>query len=816
MRISFNWLKEYQNFNTSPVETASLLTSCGLEVESVEEYYSVPGGMKGLVIGHVLTCEKHPSVDRLSLTTVDIGNEEIKKIVCGAPNIKAGQKVVVAPVGTTVYPVSGTPFEIRNAKIRGENSEGMICAEDEIGLGISHEGVLILKDDARIGSLASDYFNVTSDYVFEIGLTPNRVDAASHYGVARDLNAVLDLIPSPSPKEKEALRLVSLEKFSIDNTNLPIAIEVKDVVVCPRYCGITVSGVVVAPSPKWLQQRLISIGMHPAYNIVDITNFVLHECGQPLHAFDADKISGKKIILQKLKEGTPFTTLDGKERKLSADDLMICDAEKPMCIAGVFGGINSGITEATKNIFIESAFFSPETIRKTVRYHGLHTDASFRFERGADVSMALYALKRAAVLIREIAGGKISSDVTDVYPSPVQKRNISLDWNYLNTLCGFEVDRKTAENILSSLGFEIKSSNSSLSVDVPHHKTDVVYSADLVEEILRIYGYNKIPMSKKISISFSDEKANNTDRQKNNISAYLSSCGFSEIMTNSLTAKQNTEKLSEKKIIPLLNPLSVELDVMRTEMFLTGLESVRYNLNRQQDDLKFFEFGKVYSKENQGNREETRLALYITGNKNPHSWNSAPVSADFFFLKAYVENIFSRIGIQMKDGKLETENVSGNTYSYRTIISLGKNILVSYGLLNRALLRSYDIDALVFHADLNWDSISEMASKHSVSFKELPRFPHVKRDISMIIDKATSYASIHELAYSTEKNLLRDVNLFDLYEGENIPAGKKSCALSFYLRDDAKTLTDSEIDAVVNRFINAFEKKLGAVVRKSV
>jgi phenylalanyl-tRNA synthetase beta chain len=811
MRISYSWLKEYLDFNLSPAETATVLTNCGLEVESVEEYYSVPGGMKGLVIGHVQTCEKHPSADRLSLTTVDIGNGEVKKIVCGAPNIKAGQKVVVAPVGTTVHPVTGAPFEIKNAKIRGESSEGMICAEDEIGLGTSHEGVLILKEDAKVGSLASEYFNVTSDYVFEIGLTPNRADAASHYGVARDLKASL---LQNSKSEKTNLQLPSVEIFSVDNKNLSVAIEVKDAIACPRYCVITISGVTVAHSPKWLQQRLLSIGIHPINNIVDLTNFVLHECGQPLHAFDADKISGKKVVVQKLKEGTSFVTLDGKERKLSSDDLMICDSEKPMCIAGVFGGINSGITEATKNIFIESASFSPETIRKTVRHHGLHTDASFRFERGADVSTTLYAMKRAAILIREIAGGKISSDITDVYPSPIQKKNIVLDWNYLNTLSGFDVDKKAAENILVSLGFEIKSGTDSISVAVPHHKTDVSVPADLVEEILRVYGYNNIPMSKKISIAVADEKAKDSDALRNKIASYLAANGFSEIMTNSLTAKQNADKFSDRKAVPLLNALSAGLDVMRTKMFLTGLESVRHNVNRQQEDLKLFEFGKIYSQENNIRKEETRLAIYITGNKNLHSWNSAPVPSDFFYLKSFVENTFSRLGIRV-DENLKSENISGNIFSYGAILTSGKNILASYGALNPIVLKAFDIDSLVFYADLNWDAISELASKQSVSFKELPRFPQVKRDISMIIDKATPYASIRELAYATEKNLLRDVNLFDLYEGENIPSGKKSCALSFYLRDDAKTLTDSEIETVVSKLINAYEKKLGATVRKS-
>ncbi|MBK5285679.1 MAG: phenylalanine--tRNA ligase subunit beta [Bacteroidia bacterium] len=814
MRISYNWLKEYLNFNTSLAETDSLLTNCGLEVESMEEFSSVKGGLKGLVVGEVITCEKHPSADRLSLTTVNIGTEENKKIVCGAPNVRVGQKVVVAPVGAMVHPVSGASFEIKTAKIRGEFSEGMICAEDEIGLGTSHEGVLVLKADAKVGTLVSEYFNVTSDYIFEIGLTPNRSDAASHYGVARDLYACL--ITSASPMEKGTPALPSVEKFSVDNKDVLISVEVKDAIACPRYCGITISGITVAPSPKWLQDRLISIGIHPTNNIVDITNFVLHECGQPLHALDADKISGNKIVVQKMKEGTLFKTLDEKERKLSSADLMICDLQKPLCIAGIFGGAESGIVEKTNNIFLESAYFSPEGIRKSVRHHDLHTDASFRFERGADVSMTLYALKRAALLMREIAGGRISSDVIEVYPNPIPKKIIKLNYEYLNSLSGCIIEKETVKNILESLGFVTKENDvSSITVEVPHHKTDVVLPADLAEEILRIYGYDKIPLSKKITYSFSEQHSPESDNEKSIIKQYLASAGFSEIVTTSLTSSQQAGKVSgESVLIHLLNPLSAGLDVMRTDMFLTGLESVSYNLNRQQHDLKFFEFGKTYSRRAGAYDEVNHLVVYITGSKNPHRWNSPPAPADFFHLKAAVQNIFIRLGVEIDSEKYNTESFSDKIFSYGIKISLGKNLLASFGSLNKSVLKQFDINAPVLYADIYWNQLSEIASKHSVSFGELPRFPQVKRDISMFVDKQTSFDAIRSLAYQTEKNLLRDVNLFDLYEGENIPGGKKSCALSFILRDDSKTLTDAEIDSVVKKLISAYEKKLGAVVRQ--
>lgn len=815
MRISYKWLKEYLEFDLSPADTASVLTNCGLEVESVEEYYSVPGGMKGLVIGEVLTCEKHPAADRLSLTTVNIGTGAAKRIVCGAPNVKAGQKVIVAPVGTTVHPVKAAPFEIKNAKIRGEISEGMICAEDEIGLGVSHDGVLVLKDDAKVGSLAAEYFHITSDYVFEIGLTPNRADAASHFGVVRDLFACLSLIPG---KVKAAPQLPSVDKFSADNKNLVIPVEVKDSVACPRYCGVTVSGVAVAPSPKWLQEKLLSIGIHPTNNIVDITNFVLHECGQPLHAFDADKITGNKIIVQKLKEGTPFVTLDGKERKLSSGDLMICDAKNPLCIAGIFGGVDSGITEKTKNVFIESACFSPEGIRKSVRQHDLHTDASFRFERGTDVSMTLYAIKRAALLMKEIAGGKISSEISDFYPTPLPKKSITLHHSYLDTISGTTLDKAVSKNILVSLGFAIKSEKAdSLSVEVPYYKTDVALPADLAEEILRINGYSKIPLSNKISYSFSEHGSLQDDERINVAKDFLASSSFSEIMTISMTSEQRASNVSEPTaLVNLLNPLSAELNVMRTEMFLTGLESVSYNLNRQQHDLKLFEFGKTYSKNGKHYQEVNHLVMYLAGNKNLHRWNSAPAAVDFFYLKAFVENVFTRLGVDIHSEKFSSESFNDKIFSYGTKISSGKNLFSSYGSLSRGILKPFDINEPVFYADIHWEALLEIASQQSISFAELPRFPKVKRDISMIVDKQTSYDSIRDLAYQTEKNLLRDVNLFDLYEGENIPAGKKSCALSFILRDDAKTLTDTEIDAVVGKLINAYEKKLGAVVRKAV
>ena len=814
MRVSYNWLKDYLKFDLSPDDTASVLTNCGLEVESWEEYYSVPGGMKGLVIGEVLTCIKHPSADRLSLTTVDIGTGTAKQIVCGAPNVKAGQKVIVAPVGTTVHPVKGVPFEIKNAKIRGENSEGMICAEDEIGLGTSHNGILVLKDDAKVGSLVSEYFHITSDYVFEIGLTPNRADAASHFGVVRDLFACI----AQSSNTKSKPELPSVANFAADNKNLAIPVEVKDADACPRYCGVTVSGVMVAPSPKWLQDKLLSIGINPTNNIVDITNFVLHECGQPLHAFDADKLAGKKIIVQKLKDGTPFVTLDGKERKLSSGDLMICDEKNPLCIAGIFGGIDSGITENTKNVFIESACFSPETIRKSVRHHDLHTDASFRFERGTDVSMTMYAIKRAALLMKEIAGGKVSSEIFDFYPSPIPKKAITLNYNYLDTISGIALDKTVAKNILASLGFEITSEKAdSLTVEVPYYKTDVAVPADLAEEILRINGYDKIPLANKISYSFSEHNSQGVDERINTIKNMLAGEGFNEMMTISMTSAQRSKSVSEETaVVPLLNPLSAELNVMRTEMFLTGLESVGYNLNRQQHDLKLFEFGKTYSKNEKNYCEANHLVIYLTGNKTAHRWNSVPAPVDFFHLKAFMENIFTRLGVDINSEKFASEKISDKIFSYGTKISSGKDLLASFGSLNKNILKQFDINDPVFYADIYWDKLAEMASQHSISFNELPRFPQVKRDISMIVDKQTTYDSIRALAYQTEKNLLRDVNLFDLYEGETIPAGKKSCALSFILRDDAKTLTDTEIDSVVGKLINAYEKKLGAVVRKAV
>ena len=814
MHISYKWLKEYLEFDLSPADTANVLTNCGLEVESVEEYYSIPGGLKGLVIGEVLTCEKHPGADRLSLTTVNIGAGTAKRIVCGAPNVKAGQKVIIAPVGTTVHPVTGTPFEIKNAKIRGEVSEGMICAEDEIGLGTSHNGILVLKDDAKVGSLASEYFHVASDYVFEIGLTPNRADAASHFGVARDLFACLVL----KGNSKGEAKLPSVDKFSSDNKDFSVKIEVKDTDACPRYCGVTVSGVTVAPSPKWLQEKLLSIGIHPTNNIVDITNYVLHECGQPLHAFDADKISGRKIIVQKLKDGTPFVTLDGKERKLSSGDLMICDEKDPLCIAGVFGGLDSGISDKTKTVFIESACFSPESIRKSVRYHDLHTDASFRFERGTDVSMTLYALKRAALLMKEIAGGKISSEISDVYPSPVPKKTITLSYDYLRTISGTDLDKPVSKNILASLGFVIKSENAdSLTVEVPYHKTDVALPADLAEEILRVYGYSEIPLSKQFRYSFSEQSSPASDRQVAALRNLLAASGFGEIVTTSMTSMQRAGSVSAgAAIVSLLNPLSAELNVMRTEMLLTGLESVSYNINRQQHDLKFFEFGKAYSKKQGDYHEENMLAVYLTGNKNLQRWNSVPAPVDFFYLKAFVENIFLKLGIDMYSGNFISESLNDKIFSYGIKISSGQNRLASYGSLNRNILKQFDINVPVFYAGIHWDRLSEIASQHTISFSELPRFPQVKRDISMIVDKQTTYDSIRALAYQTEKNLLRDVNLFDLYEGENIPAGKKSCALSFILRDDAKTLTDAEIDSVINRLIAAYEKKLGATVRRAI
>ena len=824
MKISYNWLKQYIKPVPPPAEVAALLTGCGLEVESMETVETVKGGLRGLVIGEVKTKTQHPNADRLSLTTVDVGTGTFLNIVCGAPNVAAGQKVVVAMVGITVNPIEGEPFEIKKSKIRGEISEGMICAEDEIGLGKSHEGLLILKATAVIGTSVRDYFKVEDDVVFEIGLTPNHADAASHYGVARELNAVLHSSPVTVPAR--AGSLPSVNDFKIDNKDLPITVEVQDTNACPRYSGITISNVKVEESPAWLKNKLKSIGVGPINNIVDITNYVLHECGQPLHAFDADEIKGRKIIVRLAGEGKKFVTLDEAERTLSLADLMICNAEEPMCIAGVFGGIKSGIKATTKNIFIESAYFNPGSIRKTSKHHSLKTDASFRFERGTDPEMTLYALKRAALLIKEITGGKISSEIVDVYPKHIKPINIAVNYERMNKLSGIAIDRKEIKNILLSLNIKIeKETAEGLELSIPTYKNDVTGEADIVEEVLRIYGYNNIPFPQGIKMSVPKGLKVDEEKLQNNIADYLSSQGFFEMVNNSLTKS----KWTDENVVKILNPLSNDLDVMRQSLIYSGLQAIEYNRNRKRSDLKLYEFGKVYrvSRESGvGSRgmappatysllptsyqEETRLVLFLTGKRNKEQWNADKGNFTLHSLKSYINGVLLKCGAD----KAEEHTHHLSFLSTAMKASLNNEMLVQYGSVKKTLLKQFDINSDVFFADFNWDMLVRLSVKNKVVFTELPKFPEVKRDLSMVLDRHIHFGEIEKIAFATERKLLKEVNLFDVYEGNKIEQGKKSYAISFILQDNTQTLTDAQIDKAMNRLMESFEKQVGAIIRK--
>jgi phenylalanyl-tRNA synthetase beta chain len=805
MKISFNWLKEYLHINLPAEEAAALLTNCGLEVEGIDSFQSMKGGLEGLVIGEVKTCVKHPNADKLSLTTVDVGTGTPLSIVCGAPNVAAGQKVVVAMVGAKLYPTEGEPFEIKKSKIRGEASEGMICAEDEIGMGKSHAGIIVLPNDAQVGIKAKDYFKVEEDKVFEIGLTPNRADAASHIGVARDLNAVLI---SEGHNESTGVVYPSLKNFKVDNSSSPIEVVVEDLNACPRYSSITVSGVTVKDSPQWLKNRLLSIGVHPINNIVDITNYVLHEVGQPLHAFDADKITGKKVVVRKAKAGEKFVTLDNVERNLTAEDLMICNADKAMCIAGVFGGIESGITEQTKNVFIESAYFSPSSIRKTSKHHGLKTDASFRFERGTDPEITLYALKRAALLMKEIGGGTISSEILDVYSEKIPHRKVDYHFSSAEKLIGQPIEKSKLKQILYASGIEIeKEEADALHLSIPSYKVDVTREADVVEEVLRIYGYNKIELPSKMAASLSYFPKNDAERVQNNVSDYLSSNGFLEILTNSFTKDEGDDAA-----IKILNPLSKELGVMRQSLLQSGLEAIQYNRNRKNADLKFFEFGTTYHKKEAGFDEVKHLALYMTGKKFEASWNGEKSEVNFFYLKSFVNNLLKRVGV---DTDALTEEVS-NDAPFVEAISLKQNqkVVGTFGSISKKLLKDFDINAEVYYADINWQRVLKAAGRHKVEFKEVPKFPQVRRDLSMMLRADVSYAQIRSLAFKTERSLLKEMHLFDVYEGDKIEAGKKSYAMTFILQDEHQTLTDKQIDKAMDRLMEAFQKETGAVIRK--
>ncbi len=819
MKISYNWLKQYIDFDINPEELSKVLTNCGLEVEALEEFYSVKGGFKGCVIGEVKTKIKHPDADKLSLTTIDIGKEELLNIVCGAPNVEAGQKVVVATIGTTLYTAKGE-IELKKTKIRGEISEGMICAEDELGLGYSHAGIMVLDVSAKTGTPASEYFKIENDWIFEIGLTPNRADAMSHIGVARDMVAALSCLYN----KEYLLKKPSLDNFKVDNNNLKIEIIVEDKKACPRYAGITLKNLKVAESPVWMQNRLKSIGLRPINNIVDVTNYIMYETGQPLHAFDADKIIGGKIIVKKLSAGTKFTTLDEVERELQPEDLMICNESEGMCIAGVFGGTRSGVTENTQNVFIESAYFDPVHVRKTSKYHGLKTDASFRFERGVDPEMIIFALKRAAMLMKEIAGGIISSDITDVYPVPLPNFKVNILYANVDKLIGKTIERSTIKKILLSLGIEILSENQlGLELCVPSFKVDVQREADVIEEILRIYGYNNVEEPRQFRISPS--KTSKPDKEKINktISDYLSSCGFSEIMNNSLTNVSHLEGLSsfsQKNNVSILNPLSNELAVMRQTLLFGGLESILYNNNRKKFNIKFFELGKVYqfnknpdSKETLANySEKEHLAIFLSGNVSPESWyydKENPVN--FFFLKACVNNILSRAGIELSS--LSVKEISNDIFSEGLEYLSGNLSIGKFGIVAKSIIKKFNIKQDVFYAELYWEKIIKMVGDKTILFQDISKFPEVRRDLALLIDKKIKFSEIEELAYKTEPKFLKQVNLFDVYVGENIAENKKSYAVSFTLLDEEKTLTDAEIERIMNKLIKIYTEKIQAVIR---
>lgn len=803
MTISYNWLKQYIDIPESPEELANVLTFTGLEVESVEEQETVKGGLKGLVVGEVLTCAKHPNADKLSVTTVDVGGERPLNIVCGASNVAAGQKVVVAVPGTMLHPYKSEPFTIKATKIRGEQSEGMICAEDEIGMGKNHDGIIVLPAETQTGTPATEYYNIQSDFIFEIGLTPNRADAASHIGVARDIKAA---------KQRE-VKYPSVHAFKADNHDLPMEVTVEDHGACPRYSGVTLTGVTVKESPDWLKNRLLAIGQTPINNIVDITNFVLHETGQPLHAFDADQIS-QRVIVKTLPEGSTFTTLDGRERKLLKTDLMICDAERGMCIAGVFGGLNSGITESTRNVFLESACFAPDYIRKTSMFHQLKTDASFRFERGTDPESTVYALKRAALLIKEIAGGAISSEVIDVYPQPVEPRTFVVKDRNLNRLIGKVIPREEVFAILERLDIRItEKQDDAFTVAVPPYRVDVCQEADIAEEVLRIYGFNNIGLLEYAGTDYlANFPAKDPDKFRRTLGEMLAGNGFYEIWTNSLTnaAYQEKHNLSfEGEPVAILNKLSEEQGILRQTLLFSGLEVCSYNINRKQKDLCLFEFGKTYARIEGAYREKEQLALFITGNREAENWQRKTESVSYYDLAQQVNHVLARCGI----ANVKQEIVQDQIFEYGLRILRGKEEIGKLGKVKAALLKEFSIRQEIFYAELNTSLLFQSANPKLV-IQEVAKFPEVRRDLSLVIDMQVSFDEIRSLIYSTEKRLIRNITAFDVYEGEKIAAGKKAYALGFTLQDETKTLTDEEIDRTMQRLISAFEQKLGALIRK--
>ena len=820
MNISYNWLKEYVNFDLTPDEVAAALTSIGLETGGVEEVQTIKGGLEGLVVGEVLTCEPHPNSDHMHVTTVNLGQGEPVQIVCGAANVAAGQKVIVATLGTKLYD-GDECFTIKKSKLRGVESNGMICAEDEIGVGTSHDGIIVLPADTVPGTLAKDYYNIKSEYVLEVDITPNRSDACSHYGVARDLYAWLI-----QNGYKAELKRPSTEGFAVESNNLNIDIEVENTEACPRYAGVAIKNVTVKESPEWLQNKLRLIGVRPINNIVDITNYILHAYGQPMHCFDASKIKGGKIVVKTCAEGTKFVTLDEVERTLSERDLMICNAEEPMCIAGVFGGLESGTTEATTDVFLESAYFNPTWVRKTARRHGLSTDSSFRFERGIDPNITIYALKEAAMLVKELAGGEIASEIKDNYPNPIADFAIELSYNYVNTLIGKVIPAETIKSIVTSLEMKIVNETADgLSLLVPPYRVDVQRPCDVVEDILRIYGYNnvEIPTSLKSSINVKGAEDKSVKLQ-NIISEQMVGCGFNEILNNSLTAAayyDGLESYKPENLVRLMNPLSNDLNVMRATLLFGGLESIQHNANRKNADLKFFEFGKCYhfnaEKKNPEKilaaySEELHLGLWVTGKRVSNSWAHVDENSTVYELKAYVLNIFRRLGVNF--GALVFGNLTDDIYSVAiSVHTRGGKLLATFGVVSKKIQKAFDIDNEVYYADINWNELMKAIKNNTVSYKEISKFPAVKRDLALLIDKNIQFAEIEKIAYETDKKLLKAVELFDVYEGKNLEPGKKSYAVSFMLQDENATLNDKQIDKFMQKLITNLQNKLDAKLR---
>ncbi|MCB9052530.1 MAG: phenylalanine--tRNA ligase subunit beta [Lewinellaceae bacterium] len=816
MKVSLNWLKQYLDINLSPEELSEILTGIGLEVEGMEQEETLKGGLEGVVVGKVLECGRHPNADRLSLTKVDIGNGDGPlQIICGASNVAAGQTVLVATAGTTLYPInSEEPLVLKKGKIRGEVSEGMICSEDELGIGEDHSGIVVLPSDIPIGTTAREYFKIETDVVYEIGLTPNRSDATNHIGVAKDVAAYLKINHGHSGE----VRLPKVDNFKPDNNSLPVEVVVEDPEACPRYAGVTIKGITVGESPAWLRNRLLSIGLRPINNMVDITNFILHELGQPLHAFDLRQVTGNKVIVKALPKGTKFTTLDEVERELTGEDLMICNGQaQGMCIGGVYGGINSGVKDDTTDIFLESAHFNPKWIRRTSMGHNLRTDAAKVFEKGSDPNIALYALKRAALLMKELGGGEIASEVVDIYPEPANPAQVLVKYAHIDRLIGIPIPREEVHSILEALEMKVLSdSEESFTVSVPTNKSDVTREADVIEEVLRIYGYNKVPIPEQVKTGINIAPKPDPDELRNTVGDYLVGNGFHEMMALSLSEsrfyKEIYKSVGEEELVYIHNTSNVQLDIMRPDMLISGLNAVLHNQNRQQADLKLFEFGRTYRHGEQGIDEQRHLSLFMAGERYPESWlDNRKGDADYYSIKAIVSKVLARLGLN----SYQETAINDETFAFGMQYHRGQQVLVQFGKVSPRLCKQMDIRSSVYYADFNWDTLLKAVRKHKIEYQELSKFFTVRRDLALVIDNSVKFSDIVAIARKVGKKLIQDINLFDVYENEEqLGKGKKSYAVSFIFGDPTKTLMDKEVDKVVNKLIEAYESELGASIRR--